>query len=976
MSQRKITLVLLISVLFSSLALSDEIRMVASDNVISLKGEWRFQVDPQDIGITEKWFSRSLSELIKLPGSMVENGKGDELTLKTKWTGSIYDSSWFYNPRMAKYRQPGDLKFPFWLTPDKYYVGAAWYQKEVEIPKDWRGKRVVLFLERPHWESTVWVDEKEIGMQNSLSTPHEYDITGALSPGKHRITIRIDNRIKDINPGPDSHSLTDHTQGNWNGIVGKIELIAGSPLYFDDIRVFPDLKDKNAKLQLVIHNNGKNTTGKIKIAAESFNTPEIQKVAPFTSEFSANTGNDTLSLVYPMGQNVRMWDEFNPALYQMTVTITDNSGNSDNKSIAFGMRDFKTVGTHFEINGRTTFLRGTVENCVFPLTGYPPMDEESWARVFRICKENGLNHMRFHSFCPPEAAFEAADKAGFYLQPEGPSWANHGSSLGDGRPIDKYIWDETERIVKAYGNHPSFCMFAYGNEPRGRYVKYLSGWLNHWKAKDNRRLYTGASIAMSWTVNPEDEYIVRSGPRGIKWKGEPESSSDYRATDIANWKVPYVAHEMGQWCAFPDFKEIKKFTGPLKAKNYELFQEDLNDNHMGDQAEDFLMASGKLQALCYKTEIETALRTPGMAGFQLLSLNDYPGQGTALVGLLDFFWDEKGYINAKEFSSFCNSTVPLVRFPKFVYTNQDTLSVEVEVAHFGTTQLNNMGTDWRITNASGTVVASGSFPGRDIPIGNCISLGKITRSLSDIEKASKLKLEVTVGSFSNHWEFWVYPAVLPQTDQNRIYSCSELDSKAVEVLNNGGKVLLLAAGKVENGKDVKEYFTPVFWNTSWFKMRPPHTTGILVQAKSPAFDDFPTEYHSNYQWWDLVNNQQVMNLENFPLDFRPLVQPIDTWFINRRLALLFEANVGKGRIMVCSADLQKNLGNRPAARQLLYSLTNYMNSDKFSPKYNIDLAVIKELFEVKDRKTYNSYTKDSPDELKPNYNKVAKPAQK
>jgi hypothetical protein len=592
--------------------------------------------------------------------------------------------------------------------------------------------------------------------------------------------------------------------------------------------------------------------------------------------------------------------------------------------------------------------------------------------VFKICQANGLNHMRFHSFCPPEAAFEAADKAGFYLQPEGPSWCNHGTSLGDGKPIDKYIWDETERIVKAYGNHPSFCMFAYGNEPRGRYVKFLTKWLNHWKAKDTRRLYTGASIAMSWTVNPESEYIVRSGPRGLKWKGQPESYFDYRASDIANWKVPYLAHEMGQWCVYPNFKEITKYRGVMRAKNFELFQEDLSDNHMGDQGEDFLMASGKLQALCYKAEIETGLRTPGLAGFQLLALNDYPGQGTALVGLLDAFWDEKGYITAKEFNRFCNTTVPLARFPKFVYTTSDTVSVDIEVAHFGAKPLENVKPAWRITDTTGTIMLSGVFNNQSIPIGNCFTIGKISHIFSEITKATKLSLEVSVDKYSNNWDFWVYPATLPQTQKTNIYFCNELDSKAENALTNGGKVFLFAAGKVENGKDVKQYFTPVFWNTSWFKMNPPHTTGILVQNNSPAFADFPTEYHSNFQWWDLVNRQQVMNLENFPADFKPLVQPIDTWFINRRLALLFEANVGKGKIVVCSADLQKDIDDRPVAKQLLYSLTNYMNSDKFSPRYSVDLATIKELFEVKVRKTFNSYTKDGPDELKPNYTKPAK----
>ncbi len=218
----------------------------------------------------------------------------------------------------------------------------------------------------------------------------------------------------------------------------------------------------------------------------------------------------------------------------------------------------------------------------------------------------------------------------------------------------------------------------------------------------------------------------------------------------------------------------------------------------------------------------------------------------------------------------------------------------------------------------------------------------------------------------NSWDFWVYPAELPTLNKGDIYFCNKLDEKAESILKNGGKVFLLAAGTVEHGKDVVQYLKPVFWNTSWFKMRPPHTTGILCNPEHPAFADFPTEFHSNLQWWEILDRQQVMNLELFPPEFKPLIQPIDTWFLNRRLAVLFEAQVGKGKLMVCSSDLQNNLNERPAARQLLYSLTKYMLSDKFNPKYEVDYATVAELFEKKDRPpAINFYTKQSTDDLKP-----------
>ena len=519
---------------------------------ISLKGKWGFKTDAADLGVAAKWFTTQLPETVALPGSMAQNFKGDEITLKTKWTGSIYDSSWYYNPRLAKFRAEGNLKMPFWLTPAKHYTGAAWYQKEVQIPASWKGKRVVLSLEYPHTETRVWLDDAELGTpQYTFVVAQNFEFPASLSPGKHTLTIRVDNRIKTINVGQDSHSLTDHTQGNWNGIVGRMELTAGSSIYFEDIQVYPDLKNKTARVKIQLKSSDEaSSSGKIMLSASSFNTKSILQVKPVTAQFTMHNGIASTEIALPMGDKIVTWDEFDPALYRLTADLITTDGKKDQKQVQFGMREFKAVGRHFEINGRPVFLRGTVNNCEFPLTGYPAMDVASWLRIFRVSRAHGLNHMRFHSWCPPEAAFIAADQMGFYLQPEGPSWANHGTSIGDGKPIDQFIYDETNRMAKNYGNYASFCMLAYGNEPRGKQVEYLTKFNDYWKAKDSRRLYTGASVGGSWPVIPNNEFMVRAGARGLDWGRRPESNSDY-SKQIAQFNVPFVAHEMGQYCVFP-----------------------------------------------------------------------------------------------------------------------------------------------------------------------------------------------------------------------------------------------------------------------------------------------------------------------------------------------------------------------------------------------------------------------------------------
>jgi hypothetical protein len=657
-----------------------------------------------------------------------------------------------------------------------------------------------------------------------------------------------------------------------------------------------------------------------------------------------------------MTGNVQLWDEFNPALYKLQVTLQTPDGNKEQKDVTFGMRSFKIAGTSFIINDRPVFLRGTVNNCEFPLTGFPPMDEAGWEQQFKTAKAHGLNHMRFHSWCPPEAAFKAAD----------------GTSLGDGRPVDKYMYKETDRMADWYGNYASFCMEAPGgNEPAGRnQVKFLTDFIHYWQAKDNRRVYTGASVGNSWPLVPENEYMVKAGARGLNWvNAAPESNSDYRET-VQKFTVPYVVHEMGQWCAFPDFNEISRFNGVYKEKNFELFRELLADHGMSDRARAFLMASGKLQALCYKNEIEKALRTPGLAGFQLLGLQDFPGQGTALVGMLNALWQSKPYVTPKEISRYCNAVVPLVRMPKFVYKNNEKLTAQVELFNYGSGELKNARINWVIKDRIGKALAKGTFDKKDYAIGNCLPVGSIEYPLSVFQSPFWLNLEVSVAgtAYSNNWDIWVFPAKLPEVAAGgEVYYTDTLDDKSVSLLQNGGTVFLQAAGKIVKGKEVVNYFTPVFWNTSWFKMRPPHTLGIVCDPTHPAFNDFPATFHSDLQWWDVVNKAQVMHLEDFPKGFKPVLQPIDTWFLNRKLALLLEAKVGKGKLLMCSIDL-KDLDNRPATAQLLRSLDLYIHSGSFNPAQSVDLSAVQALFTQPSRETWDGHTKDSPDELKPKLN--------
>ena len=922
-------------------------------NYIDLSGEWNFQIDSLDKGENQQWFAKNLDDKISLPGSMTTNGKGDDVTLNTPWTGSIIDSSWFFKPEYAKYRQPENIKIPFWLQPVKYYRGPGWYQKAITIPEFWNGKHLELFIERSHWETIVWVDNTKIGMVNSLGTAHVFDLTKALTEGKHKITIRIDNRVKEFNVGQNSHSISDHTQSNWNGMIGKLFIAARPALYIEDVQLYPDTKKNQVIARMQINNStGKNASATINLMTTS-NNSTAENLKPVTKQIEVSGDSANVEVIYPMGNTPLLWNEFHPDIYTMNVSLKQDKEIPDKKSITFGMRDFSTLGTQFTINGRLTFLRGTLECAIFPKTGYPPTDTESWIHIFKVCRSYGLNHLRFHSWCPPEAAFEAADRLGFYLHVECSSWANQGAVIGDGTPLDEYIYEESRRIVKAYGNHPSFCMMTYGNEPAGKnHMKYLTGFVNYWKARDSRRLYTTAA---GWPVVSENNYNSTPDPRIQAWgsglksilNNEPPRSNYDWSDVIAKWSHPTVSHEIGQWCVYPDFKEIAKYDGVLKAKNFEIFRDKLNENGMANLADSFLLASGKLQSLCYKADIEAALRTPGFGGFQLLGLYDFPGQGTALVGVLNPFWEDKGYITGKEYSRFCNAVVPLARLSKMIFLNNEELNVPVEIANFGEAVIKNITPSWNIKNEAGAIILKGQLPETTIPIGNAFQLGVIKQPLSAISHPSRLILTVSVGSIQNSWDLFVYPASLPEENKD-ILVTQVLDDQSIETLNKGGKVLLtLKKGsvKAEKGGDVKIGFSSIFWNTAWTQGQPPHTLGILCDPNHPALKDFPTQFHSNWQWWDAMSHSNAIRLDAVSPGIKPIVRVIDDWFTARPLGLLFECKVGNGKLLVSGIDLLSDKEKRSEAKQLLYSLKNYMTGKEYKPSANVSIKTIKALFQ-------------------------------
>lgn len=887
--------------------------------VLSLAGQWRFRLDLRDVGRDQKWFKRNLPDRIALPGTTDEAGFG------TRTVGS------------KKGR----------LTRVHEHIGAAWYQRDVTIPESWHGKRITLLLERCLWRTEVWMDDKPAGTQDSLCASHVYNLS-EVNPGRHTLTIRVDNSPH-VNIGNMGHSYTEQTQSIWNGIVGRIELRATDSVWMQSVKIFPDAESGKVRLLIEFGNEtGRKVSGILSFLVKA---SEAKTVATErTVDFAVSGGNSTVEVELSAEKKVRPWDEFSPALYTLDVSLGCKVGVdefSDHRREVFGFRKIGHDGKQITINDRPTFLRGTIDCAAYPLTGYPPMDVAAWRRIFGIVKSHGLNHVRFHSWCPPEAAFVAADRAGLILQIETPTWIDgwmatgkHGAGkcklFGQDPQVVEFIQQELVRILDAYGNHPSFCMMSIGNEiGDGSDYAQLAAMIGRAKRNDPRRLY---AVSTARQLTPADDFYVTHRTPGGASRGlrGPTNSWDFRGPAMDRVNVPLIAHEIGQWAVYPDYGQIGKYTGVLRARNLEGFRDSLAARGMANQAKMFQQATGALAWRLYKAEMEAMLRTPKFGGFQLLSLNDFPGQGEAPVGMLDVFWNSKDLINPDAFRRFCSETVPLLRFGKYVWMSDETFTGQAQIAHYGPKPLRSAEGFWSVKDDTGRQLASGKFQPSGLPVGDVTTLGEITLPLSSFQQATRLTVTLSLKgtSFINDWDIWVYPKQVDISVPKGVIVSERFDEATREALAQGKKVLLLSPVSEPHPKTIQLQFLPVFWSHIFCPWGP-GTLGILCDPKHPALTAFPTEFHGNWQWWALVAQSSKANafiLDGTPADFRPIVQVVDDFHRNHKLGAIFETRVGRGKLLVCGFDLKSDLDNRPAARQMLLSLLTYMQSKHFSPK--------------------------------------------
>lgn len=911
-----------------------------AQKTIDISGKWEFRLDPDKKGHQEKWFlNENFTDEVQLPGTTDTNKKGhktlpwpaDSITRKFEFPKHFEDPKWIYELNAAPSR--------------KYkYIGVAWYQKEMVIPANWDGKRLELFLERSLFKVELYIDGQKVGETISLYAPRRFDISDYIIAGKkQRITLCIDNTNL---IGGMAHGYTYHTQTNWNGVVGLMEIRQHDQAYIESSRIFTDIYEKNVRVEATVANHDARNSKAIFTLDVHDKTGKL--LVSKTFERNLAKGEKVQEFFLAIDQDIVLWDEFTPELYTLSIKMEglQQQPFSDEHTERFGFRKISTNGTTVLINDRPTFFRGTIDCAIYPKTGYMPMDKESWRKVLGAVKEYGMNHLRYHSVCPPKAAFEVADELGVYLQAE-LIW---GPEPTPKKYVLEYLYNDGFKMLKEYGNHASFTFMALGNEmsyadniPKNRVV-------NAYRDSDSRRLYSTQAGHVKKIHSSSDIRYNKIWENG-------ESCNIPRAKLILNNdfdfssgkgpnEPPLIIHENGQWVMHPGFDFMKKYDGVKQPDNFYPLYKRFVKNGLKDQDKDMALASGKHGVWHTKQVFESMFRTSGVAGFQYLSLSDFPGQSEAMIGILDPFWDSKGYVTPEKFRQFCSETVPLLRFKKWVYTSNETFEAKASVSHFGANTLVGKSVNWRIVSESGVLMKAGRLPLTTINQGVITQLGSIKIDLKNFKNAGqyKVKLEINDTDYKNEWDFYVYPLTKVVTSSPEIYITNRYDLKAQKILENGGKVLLLWPTQ-DYGKNVQKIsFTPHFWsfNRGALGRVYPGTSGMLCDPKHPLFKEFSTQSHADARWMDLIHTGNAFVLNEFSTH-KPLVQIIDDFHRNNKLAAVFEVKVGKGKLLACSLDIETDLENRPAARELRKSIFNYMNSKQFLPKDFASTESIREL---------------------------------
>ncbi len=926
-----------------------------------------------------------------LPGTLDENGIGHRDVGANQWHPDAVLGN-------AAGEIDKDAPIATRFTRRHTYEGEARISRKITVP-DYGTDRLFVLAERAR-ALRLLVDGEACSVfrQGTLSTPYIFELTGA-APGEHEFTFLSDNSYPGMPKAAIYYSsaATDETQTNWNGILGECSMYTRPQNFIDSLRVYPRAVKKEEKNKaggyvldvcVELAPGAKKVYKDAKIilqsealaAGELEDTQTLTEIISYSGEGLAEAGTDkeenpkTMEIWFrdlPLRENVKLWDEDEGNLYEMAVTLDngmsaeDKGGSTAECRTRFGIRSFGDNGSgRLALNGRAIFLRGEANCAEYPETGHPPMTIPEWKEMLLKYRSYGINFVRFHSHCEPEAAFAAADELGMLLQPELSHW-DPKDAFGTEESY-RYYRAELVDLLKTYANHPSFVMLTLGNElqaqDEGR--ERMRELVRTAKRMDPTRLYANGSNAFYGEegCDPESDFytsqsckdvVIRgtfSGMRGYLNENYPSADRTYdeaMAEIRKEYQKPVFSFEVGQFEVLPDFEELESFHGISDPVNLKLIKKRVEERGLLPTWEKYVEATGELSRLAYREEIEAAMRTRELSGISLLGLQDFPGQGTALVGMMNSHLEPKPYDFARpeRFREFFQECRILVKLPHYTYEAGERLIAEVEAANFGKRNIEGVFC-WTLAGkksvsengncepaeikSKNTVIATGEDT--EITIcrpGSYTEVGSLDIPLDFVEKNTALTLKVRIGDSISAYPIWVYRKTTPICPEN-VYETRAFDVKTREILQNGGRVYLSPdADKESLPNSIKTQFTTDFWSVGTFADQE-GGMGQLIDTEHPIFKEFPTDFHTDWQWWIMATKRAVI----LPHPMKTIITEMDSYAFLRPMAQMIEFRCLKGKVLLSTMELHKSQ-QYPEVRALQASIYTYLSGENFEPAEEI-----------------------------------------
>jgi hypothetical protein len=930
----------------------------------SLEGKWQ-----ADIGDGRLY-------PVTLPGTLDENGIGATDNGGNQWhpDSALGNQQDFMGERVILTR----------LTRKHTYEGVAELSRKISFEAP-RGKRVFLEAERARC-LRLRVDGQEVPdfREPSVSTPHVFEVTDFLSPKEgteHTIVLMSDNSYQGL-PHDDilySSAATDETQTNWNGVLGYLRMRVEEPVFIERVSVYPMGSGLKVIIRISSHRHWK---GNITVRSEALTSAAAMEVFGEAGDTEVMLGGQLAA------DHLKRWDEFEGNLYGLTVSLEGESFSGKNesepfrseKSVTFGVRDFGADSQgRLILNGRRIFLRSETNCAVYSETGYCPMAVDEWMEILTTYQSYGVNCVRFHSHCPPEAAFLAADRLGMLMQPELSHW-NPRDAFETEESV-AYYRAELTGILWMLANHPSFVMLTLGNELHASQKGHdcMKELLETARRMDATRLYAdGSNVHYGaagcdgnsdfYTASNYYEKELRAtfaNMKGYLNGNYPDAMANYDGVMRSlreSYQGPVFGFEVGQYEVLPDFDELEDFHGVTDPANLRHVQERVEEQGLAPVWKRYVEATGELARLCYREEIEAVLRTEDISGLSLLGLQDFPGQGTALVGMLNSHLKPKPYPFARpeRFREFFTDKLPLALLPKYTFENTEILGVEVKVANYGKGSMEGR-VSCRLQGPVMSIERTEMQPGEEVltgieagimskgeaaeadsrkvtcPCGKLTSVGRFSFSLKKIQSPTQLELVVAMEEAVSRYPVWVYPPVSPVCPES-VYETARMDQKAEAVLEAGGAVYLAPPSTKEAlPGSIQAQFSTDFWSVGTFQGQE-GAMGQLIDEGHPIFREFPTQFHTNWQWWPMASQRAVI----LPKRYKAIVAELDSYAYLRPMAQLLECRCGKGRLLFSSMGLQ-DLQMYPEARTLLAAVYRYMESAEFAPEQEISPDMWREL---------------------------------